>query len=73
MDDIKRRFQYHPPQTAEDRMSHQTVNDIVEAAARDLVVIVPEGRERALVLTKLEEARMWANAGLAHARAGREG
>lgn len=34
--------------------------DVEEAIMR----LVPEGRERSLAITKLQECRMWANAGI---------
>ena len=33
--------------------------------ATDVMSMVPDGRERALALTKIEEAMFWANAGIA--------
>jgi hypothetical protein len=69
MDDLSKRFQYHPPRSPSDAGKHHRINDVMEGAARALDGIIPKGREHALVLTKLEEARMRANAALAHARA----
>lgn len=69
MDDIRKRFQYHPPRDDGDASRHQRVNDLMESVARSLDGFIPNGREHSLMLTKLEEARMWANAALALARA----
>jgi hypothetical protein len=46
-----------------------TCLDAVRAAMRTAALrvlqVVPDGRERALALTKLEETMFWANAGIA--------
>ncbi|HEY5787693.1 MAG TPA: hypothetical protein VIT65_23255 [Microlunatus sp.] len=44
---------------------HAFVRQTFIAAADALIEIVPEGREQALMLTALQEAAMWANAGVA--------
>lgn len=36
----------------------------MEQAREQILRYVPEGRERSLALTKLEEAAMWANKGI---------
>lgn len=62
--EIERRLGYHPatpdtvPQFEENR-----VNFIV--LANDLDRRLPDGREKALALTALQEALMWANAAVA--------
>jgi hypothetical protein len=37
----------------------------IKDLAEDLEAFVPDGREKALVMTHLEEAMFWANAGIA--------
>lgn len=69
---VEREFTFHAPRDAVDVEKHEAVNAQMKETARLLVEVVPAGRERALMLTKLQEARMWANAGLAVARAKEE-
>lgn len=61
---LDEKFRHHPP--GEDRA---TLHDAVRAAGRAMALAVmqvaPEGRERSLALTKIEEAVMWASTGIA--------
>jgi len=63
-DDLNNRFIYHKPD-AEKILKHERVR----AASLDLVLIidqlVPDGREKSLAFTKIEEATFWSNAGIA--------
>lgn len=63
--ELDRRFSYHPPRSERRRTEHETVRSICREAAEQLEVLLPPGREAALVITKLEEAMFWANAALA--------
>lgn len=65
MSDLHNRFNYHPPRSEARRNAHDTVRQTLLETAETLAAIVPPGREHAIVLTKLEEAMFWANAGLA--------
>lgn len=67
MDDLTRRFAYHPPQSEAIKRNHEEVRTTCDAAAANLIALLPAeaGREKATMLTKLEEAMMWANAGIA--------
>lgn len=63
---IERNFKYHQPKGyAADFHQH------IRAKAQELAVMIDNllpseaGREKALALTKVEEAMMWANAGIA--------
>lgn len=57
-------FTHHPPD--EDRATlHQAVRDQARALALTVLRVAPEGRERALAMTKIEEAVMWADAAIA--------
>lgn len=68
--DLDRRFAYHPPRTVETKEAHETVRAECRALASRLVELVPPGREASLAITAVEEAMMWANAGIArHAEA----
>jgi hypothetical protein len=67
-DELRNRFQYHPPQSENDVSLHEDVRHELLSAAETLNAILPDGREKALVVTHLEEAMFWANAALARAR-----
>jgi hypothetical protein len=62
-DEIASNFTYHPPK---DKM-HE-IFSIIRSMAKELALKiddeVPDGREKSLALTKLEEAVFWANAGI---------
>lgn len=66
-DELTNRFAYHPPLSDTRRQAHENVRGQVGRLAQFIAHTVPAGREQALALTKLEEAMMWANAGLARA------
>lgn len=65
--DLIRRFAYHPPRDEQTKRTHERVREAMHEAAAEINLLVPEGREKALAVTKLEEAMMWANAGIARA------
>ena len=62
--DLENRFGFHPA-TDETRKKHQRVRESFITFTEELIGIVPESRERSLMITALEEASMWANAGIA--------
>ncbi len=63
-DRIDNDFKFHPADEDTGKRHHE-VREVLRSAARHLSGVVPEGRELSLALTKLEEAMMWANAGIA--------
>lgn len=65
VDDIKHRFAFHAATTEEKRNDHASVRIRLYGAARYVEEHVPAGREKALAITKLEEAMFWANAAIA--------
>lgn len=66
-DDIHNRFTYHAPATPTRADQHQGMREACENFAHFLNSTLPEGREKALAMTKLEEVMFWGNAGLARA------
>ncbi len=57
-------FAYHAP-TGNKVKTHERVRNLLRDAALELATLVPEGRELSTALSKLEEAMVWANAGVA--------
>ena len=64
-EDIRRRFDYHPPLNERTREAHEDVREETKALAAEYEELLPEGRQKALAITKLEEAMFWANAAIA--------
>ena len=64
--EIENRFRYHKPDA--DRVTrHATVTEVLIETAKKIRDLTPAGRGQAVALTKLEEARMWANMAIATA------
>jgi hypothetical protein len=64
MSDLDNRFDYHRP-TPERVAAHEAVREGCRAFAHFIEAKVPNGRERSLAITKIEEAMFWMNAGIA--------
>lgn len=62
--ELENRFGFHPA-TEETRQHHQFIRNSFIDFTDDLLNVLPDGREKSLVLTALEEASMWANAAVA--------
>lgn len=62
-EDIENRFTYHAPKPGQPEI-YQDIRTLAKELALDINEVVPEGREKSLALTKLEEAVFWANAGI---------
>lgn len=62
---ISHDFGYHPPKGIERTRQHEDVRAELAFTAKVMDRLLPPGREKALVRTKLEEAMFWANAAVA--------
>ena len=63
-EEIENRFTYHAPKPGQPEI-YQDIRTLAKELALEIDEVVPEGREKSLAFTKLEEAVMWANAGIA--------
>jgi hypothetical protein len=63
-DEIDRRFTYHAP-TPNRVALHEDLRKAFRELAHVLNETLPEGREKSLALTQLQEGLMWANAAIA--------
>lgn len=63
-DQIENDFTYHAPKEF-DIQKFQLIRDNARQLAHLFADLVPAGKESAVALTKLNEAVMWANAGIA--------
>lgn len=68
-EEIARRFAFHAPATQEKRDEHTSVRQACRRLADELNERLPEGREKSVAVTKLEEVMFWANAAIARAGA----
>lgn len=64
--DLDNRFMYHKPDD-DTALKHQQIRLGCRELADDLNHLLPEGREKSLAITHLEEVMMWSNAALARA------
>lgn len=63
--DIENRFSHHPPKDAATVAQHELTRNQIKGIAHYWDGNLPIGREKALAITKLEEAVFWANAAIA--------
>lgn len=68
-EDLEHRFNYHAPPDERRIAFHRAVRNTLLDAALYLDSFLPEGREKALAMTKLEEAMFWANSAIARGAA----
>lgn len=68
-DEIDRRFSYHPPPPNRAAL-HEDLRGAFRELAHVLNETLPEGREKALALTQLQDSLMWTNAAIACAPEG---
>jgi hypothetical protein len=64
-DELKDRFAYHAISDADTLAKMDRIRQGMATAAALVVDLAPEGREQSLAITALEEAKFWANAGIA--------
>jgi len=63
-DELKKRFSYHRPNEDQPER-YEKLRAMAKDLAKEMHRSCPRSRELSLALTKLEEAVMWANAGIA--------
>jgi hypothetical protein len=63
--DLANRFKFHPASSEYVAQSHETIRATCGQFANALNGLLPEGREKSLAITKLEEVMMWSNAAVA--------
>ncbi len=64
-EDLEKRVKHHPPSSDEVVAAHEAIRAGVLELGDVILENVPQSRELALCLTNLEQAMMWANAGIA--------
>lgn len=64
-DDLRKRYEFHSTGD-EQRTKHDALREEIYRSAKYVDENVPSGREKSLALTKLEEAKFWANAAIAN-------
>jgi hypothetical protein len=64
-DDLENRFRFHAVTTEEKRNEHVSAREHCRELAEFLDQKLPNGREKALAITKLEEVMFWTNAAIA--------
>lgn len=63
--DIHNRFGFHAATTAEKQAAHGSARAACLELANFLNGALPEGREKSLAITRLEEVMFWSNAAIA--------
>lgn len=63
--EIVHRFGYHPPKTDEKIVAHEDMRALFCGVALEVDRLMSDSREKSIVLTKIEEAMFWGNAGIA--------
>ena len=64
VDEIQETFRYHSP-SPEARDVHESIRNIMTAAAVNVAERIPHCRERSVYITLMQQAQMMANAAIA--------
>jgi len=64
IEDLEKRFTYHPPK-GDQVQRYDVIRKRILELAEFLDAFIPDSREKSLAITKLEEVVMWANAAIA--------
>lgn len=64
MERLNNSFTYHAPKDDQPER-YNLLRNLAKELAVELLKNIPDGRERSLAVTKLEECIMWANKGIA--------
>lgn len=62
--DVGNIFKYHAPKDGQPA-KYEALRAKAKELAEMVIDLVPDSRERSIALTKIEEASMWANSGIA--------
>ena len=62
--DLENRFTYHAPKEGQPK-KYEAIRSEALTMASGINILCPEGREKSLAITKLEEVVFWANASIA--------
>jgi hypothetical protein len=68
-EDIDHRFAFHPATSDEKKDAHRSIRQGCRQLAHFINASVPDGREKSLAITQLEEVMFWGNAALARQEA----
>lgn len=63
-EELETRFTYHPPKAGQETY-YEDIRSMAMDFATHLIEVVPQSRELSLAIIHIEDAVMWANAGLA--------
>lgn len=65
LSDLSHRFQFHPADAENTKRHHEAIRGVCLDLACEINERAPDGREKSLAITSLEETMMWANAAIA--------
>lgn len=65
--DLDWRFEYHKPDGTK-VTKHEAIREACRVLAHEIEALCPNGREKALAITHVEEAMLWSNTSIARER-----